>query len=203
MAKKNSSKSVKHYDPQYPFPSELDERGIPIYSLPAEANSVDALVTLNAAEYGGRQYLRFEDGKVYPVVFVPSPNRELAFWMRGNINTQHTHERRQEDREHHLNGDHLKWEDDEIGIDDHPMLATDEQGYSDVETKDLIEHIAEYIEMKHPKNNHYGIVFLLTAQKVAPKIIARYLKVDPDTVYFYQKTNRRIMREYLEKFLED
>lgn len=203
MTKSVSYKENNRLDPHYPYPTELNDEGEIVYSVPVLAEGDDALVTLNARENGGLRYISFGAGERKPVVFVKTTNREFAYDQRRWLNTEHTRDLRRSRREFFFEGCLKDEEGEEIPRDENPLLMDAEEGYARFENADLLDHIADYLDRRFPHNGLYREVFLLVAEELTPKVIAERLGVDAAMVYYYRREALRAAREYRQLYSQE
>ena len=184
-------------DSAYPFRTEWNENGEIVYHVPVEARSQEALATLEAAQHDGIHYLRFGEGERIPVVFIRTTNRAFAYDQRRWLNSQHTRDRRNAQREIRIEGFMQEDEDDEgITREECAMLEIQEEGYDRVELDDLTNRIADYIGEKYPDNSLYRKIFEMTVQMMDVKEIAGRLGMKQQNIYYYINMNRKLASEY-------
>ena len=197
--------SEKHFanraDPEYPFPSELNEAGRIVYSVPLEAPEDSTLDTpfFSAAECSP---LYFPDGESMRVHFVKTTDRRFAYDQKAYLNTLHTREYRRTQREEFFEGAKRGKDGEIVSCNEMPLLRTIDEGFTRVDFSDLPERIADLIDELHPDNPLYRKVYLLSAQELDVKSISQYLEIDQAMVYFYRREAYRIARSYKQKYME-
>lgn len=156
--------STQRPDPRYPYKTEWSDTGEIIYYVPVIADSADALITLNAKEYGGLRFISIGGGKPEPVVFIKTTDADFAYNQRTHLNTQHTKERRYAQRHDFFEGVQENVEGETISRDENPILECQETGYEETEVNDLRDQMIAYVNKRFPKNPLYG------------KVLEQYLK---------------------------
>ena len=158
MKNEKSHPSADRPDPRYPYWTEWSDTGEIVYHVPVIADSEDALITLNAKENGGRQFICFRGGKPVSVVFIRTTNAAFAYDQRAYLNTLNSRETRYLQHHSFLEGIKEDKEGETVSGDENPALVCLETGYEEIEANDWRDSMLAYVREQFPKNSLYGCV---------------------------------------------
>lgn len=203
MAKTTKKESEKWVDPDYPFRTEWNENGEITYYVPVEADSYDALITLNAADRGGCKTLPIGPSRRFSVVFICTTNAAFAYdqcaWLSRKTWADVKWYR------HNVSVENRMMQEVNAGMAPVPAYRPEHVAdpFREVDESDLADRIAEFIDRKHPKNPGYRKICLWRQEGLSPAEIAEKMGISPKTVYDYLKVIRENVREYLRRCLLD